>query len=54
MVHKVEASLRVKGHDFHAHSEDGNMYAAIGLLMTNWTARSSSTRKISMSMAKGL
>ena len=29
LVHKVEASLHVKGHDFHAHSEDGNMYAAI-------------------------
>ena len=32
LVHKVEASLHVKGHDFHAHSEDGNMYAAIDLL----------------------
>ncbi|MEQ1592117.1 MAG: ribosome-associated translation inhibitor RaiA [Thiobacillaceae bacterium] len=32
LVHKVEASLHVKGHDFHAHCEDGNMYAAIDLL----------------------
>ena len=32
LVHKIEASLHVKGHDFHAHSEDGNMYAAIDLL----------------------
>jgi putative sigma-54 modulation protein len=32
LVHKVEASLHVKGHDFHAHSEDTNMYAAIDLL----------------------
>lgn len=32
LVHKVEASLHVKGHDFHAHSEDSNMYAAIDLL----------------------
>ena len=32
LVHKVEATLHVKGHDFHAHSEDGNMYAAIDLL----------------------
>ena len=32
LVHKIEASLHVKGHDFHAHSEDVNMYAAIDLL----------------------
>ncbi|MEW5967580.1 MAG: ribosome-associated translation inhibitor RaiA [Pseudomonadota bacterium] len=32
LVHKVEANLHVKGHDFHAHSEDANMYAAIDLL----------------------
>jgi putative sigma-54 modulation protein len=32
LVHKVEATLHVRGHDFHAHSEDGNMYAAIDLL----------------------
>lgn len=32
LVHKVEASLHVKGHDFHAHSEDANMYASIDLL----------------------
>lgn len=32
LVHKVEINLHVKGHDFHAHSEDGNMYAAIDLL----------------------
>ncbi|MEW6414845.1 MAG: ribosome-associated translation inhibitor RaiA [Pseudomonadota bacterium] len=32
LVHKVEANLHVKGHDFHAHSEDTNMYAAIDLL----------------------
>ncbi|WP_324780383.1 ribosome hibernation-promoting factor, HPF/YfiA family [Thiobacillus sedimenti] len=32
LVHRVEANLHVKGHDFHAHSEDGNMYAAIDLL----------------------
>ena len=32
LAHKVEATLHVKGHDFHAHSEDGNMYAAIDLL----------------------
>ncbi|OJZ17018.1 MAG: ribosomal subunit interface protein [Thiobacillus sp. 65-29] len=32
LVHRVEATLHVKGHDFHAHSEDGNMYAAIDLL----------------------
>ncbi|HET9462481.1 MAG TPA: ribosome-associated translation inhibitor RaiA [Thiobacillus sp.] len=32
LAHKVEASLHVKGHDFHARSEDGNMYAAIDLL----------------------
>lgn len=32
LVHKVEATLHVKGHDFHAHSEDANMYAAIDLL----------------------
>lgn len=32
LVHKVEVTLHVKGHDFHAHSEDGNMYAAIDLL----------------------
>ncbi len=32
LVHKVEATLHVKGHDFHARSEDGNMYAAIDLL----------------------
>ena len=32
LVHKVEATLHVKGHDFNAHSEDGNMYAAIDLL----------------------
>ena len=31
LVHKVEANLHVKGHDFHAHSEDTNMYAAIDL-----------------------
>ena len=32
LVHKVDATLHVKGHDLHAHSEDGNMYAAIDLL----------------------
>jgi putative sigma-54 modulation protein len=32
LVHKAEASLHVKGHDFHAHCEDGNLYAAIDLL----------------------
>jgi len=32
LVHRVEATLHVKGHDFHAHSEDDNMYAAIDLL----------------------
>ena len=32
LVHKVEATLHVKGHDFHARGEDGNMYAAIDLL----------------------
>lgn len=32
LVHKVEANLHVKGHDFHAHSEDANMYAAIDSL----------------------
>ena len=32
LVHKVEATLHVRGHDFHAHSEDANMYAAIDLL----------------------
>lgn len=32
LVHKVEATLHVKGHDFHAHSADDNMYAAIDLL----------------------
>ena len=32
LVHKVEATLQVKGHAIHAHSEDGNMYAAIDLL----------------------
>lgn len=32
LVHKVEANLHVKGHDFHAHSEDDNMYAAIDTL----------------------
>lgn len=32
LVHKAEATLHVKGHDFHASSEDGNMYAAIDLL----------------------
>jgi putative sigma-54 modulation protein len=32
LVHKVEANLHVKGHDFHAHSEDASMYAAIDLL----------------------
>ena len=32
LVHKVEATLHVKGHDFHARSEDGNMYAAIDFL----------------------
>jgi putative sigma-54 modulation protein len=32
LVHKAEATLHVKGHDFHARSEDGNMYAAIDIL----------------------
>ena len=32
LVHKVEATLHVRGHDLHAHSEDANMYAAIDLL----------------------
>jgi putative sigma-54 modulation protein len=32
LVHKAEATLHVKGHDFHAHCEDANMYAAIDLL----------------------
>ncbi len=32
LVHRVEATLHVKGHAIHAHSEDGNMYAAIDLL----------------------
>jgi putative sigma-54 modulation protein len=32
LAHKAEATLHVKGHDFHASSEDGNMYAAIDFL----------------------
>jgi putative sigma-54 modulation protein len=32
LVHKVEATLHVKGHDFHARSQDADMYAAIDLL----------------------
>jgi putative sigma-54 modulation protein len=32
LVHKVEVSLHVSGRDFHAHAEDGNMYAAIDLM----------------------
>src|SRR3569623_231262 len=32
LEHKVEATLLVKGNDINAHSEDGNMYAAIDLL----------------------
>lgn len=33
LVHKVDVTLHVRGHDFHARSEDGNMYAAIDLLV---------------------
>lgn len=32
LVHKIEIRLHVKGHDFHAHGEDANMYAAIDFL----------------------
>jgi len=32
LVHKVEATLHVKGHDFHARGQDADMYAAIDLL----------------------
>lgn len=32
LVHKVDATLRVKGQGFHACSENGNMYAAVDLL----------------------
>jgi putative sigma-54 modulation protein len=32
LVHKADATLHVKGQDFHARSENGNMYAAIDLL----------------------
>ncbi len=32
LVHQIEVTLHVKGHDFHAHSEDANMYAAIDFL----------------------
>ena len=32
LLHKVEVKLHVRGRDFHAHAEDGNMYAAIDLL----------------------
>lgn len=32
LVHKVEVSMHVSGRDFHAHAEDGNMYAAIDLM----------------------
>jgi putative sigma-54 modulation protein len=32
LAHKVEATLHVKGHDFHARCEDASMYAAIDLL----------------------
>jgi putative sigma-54 modulation protein len=32
LVHKVEANLHVRGRDFHAHAEDGDMYAAIDAL----------------------
>lgn len=32
LVHKVEVTLHVRGRDFHAHAEDGNMYAAIDLM----------------------
>lgn len=32
LVHKVDASVHVKGHNFHVRSEDDNMYAAIDLL----------------------
>ncbi len=33
LIHKVEVKLHVRGRDFHAHSEDGNMYAAIDLMI---------------------
>lgn len=32
LIHKVEVTLHVRGRDFHAHAEDGNMYAAIDLM----------------------
>lgn len=32
LVHKVEVTLHVRGRDFHAHAEDGSMYAAIDLM----------------------
>ncbi|KAB2313049.1 ribosome-associated translation inhibitor RaiA [Betaproteobacteria bacterium SCN2] len=32
LVHKVEVTLHVSGRDFHAHAEDGNMYAAIDIM----------------------
>ena len=32
LIHKVEVKLHVRGKDFHAHAEDGNMYAAIDLM----------------------
>lgn len=32
LVHQIDVNLHVRGHDFHAHSEDANMYAAIDFL----------------------
>lgn len=32
LVHKVEVNLHVSGRDFHAHAEDGSMYAAIDMM----------------------
>lgn len=32
LIHKVEVKLHVSGRDFHAHAEDGNMYAAIDMM----------------------
>jgi putative sigma-54 modulation protein len=32
LIHKVEVKLHVRGKDFHAHAEDGNMYAAIDMM----------------------
>jgi putative sigma-54 modulation protein len=32
LVHSIEASLHVRGRDFHGHAEDNSMYAAIDAL----------------------